>query len=233
MTSASCGQSGISLSTGEILISIDDDAVLTTPDAARRVVNFFEKNPDVGILAFKIIDHATSQVLRYYFPTRNKKRNPDEDFETSWFIGAGHAVRREVYDAVGGYRDYSPYGCEEQDLSWKALDQGFRIWYFPQAVVLHKPSPKGRTSDQTKLRAGVLKNRIKVSYMNLPAPYFITHFLIWSFAYLVRFSRFDIRCVLLGWRLVRSEAASWGRERCPIKSSTVKKIKALHGQIWY
>jgi GT2 family glycosyltransferase len=223
----------ISLATGDIMITIDDDAVFASPDATRLVAEFFQRNPDVGILAFKITDYSTRQIIRNQFPTRNKKRDPDVGFETTWFIGAGHAVRREVYEMVGAYRDYTPYGSEELDLSYKALDKGFRILYFPQVEILHKMSLTGRITDKTTFNAILLKNRIKVAFLNLPAPYFITHTIIWSLAYLSFFSKFNLKIFPLVCKWIYAESAYWVKERRPITSATVKYLKDWSGQIWY
>ena len=159
---------------GDIIVTIDDDAVLTDPDATQTIVNKLVENPAIGILAFKIIDYYTGEIDKMMFPCRDKSVDPDKEFETTWFIGAGHAIRKAVYDHVGLYRDYAPWGSEEFDFSLRAIDAGFRIQYFPEITVIHKRSLSGRISNQTVFRAIALKHRIKAVILNLPWYSFFT-----------------------------------------------------------
>jgi glycosyltransferase involved in cell wall biosynthesis len=46
------------------------------------------------------------------------------------------AVRREVFDAVGGFDESFEYGSDV-DFSWRAVHAGVRIRYAPQALVRH------------------------------------------------------------------------------------------------
>jgi GT2 family glycosyltransferase len=72
------------------------------------------------------------------------RTSPDHQFATTRFIGAGHALRRSAFDAVGGY-DARLFFCgEELDLCYRMLNLGMRIEYCPDAVVLHKVSPQHR-----------------------------------------------------------------------------------------
>ena len=50
---------------------------------------------------------------------------------------AGMLVRREVWDALGGFdADYVAY-CEDVYLSLRAWQAGYRVVHEPEAVVLH------------------------------------------------------------------------------------------------
>lgn len=49
-------------------------------------------------------------------------------------------VRREVYEAVGGYDSIFEFQCEEWDWQARAKQAGFKIFYTPYAKVWHKES---------------------------------------------------------------------------------------------
>lgn len=58
--------------------------------------------------------------------------------ETSWCSGAAALIRREAFDAVGGFdeRLFFMY-CEDIDLSWKLWLNKWKCVYVPEAVVHH------------------------------------------------------------------------------------------------
>lgn len=57
--------------------------------------------------------------------------------ETSWSSGACFAIRRDVYEQLGGYDESFFMYAEDVDLSWRVRLAGFRIRYIPKAVVNH------------------------------------------------------------------------------------------------
>jgi GT2 family glycosyltransferase len=58
--------------------------------------------------------------------------------ETTWCSGAAALIRREAFEAVGGFdeRLFFMY-CEDVDLSWKLWLSGWKCVYEPAAVVQH------------------------------------------------------------------------------------------------
>ncbi len=58
--------------------------------------------------------------------------------EVDVVIGASFLVRREAFDAVGGFDDrYAPAYYEEFDLAFAMRDRGLRVMYQPASVVTH------------------------------------------------------------------------------------------------
>jgi GT2 family glycosyltransferase len=187
-------------------------------------------DPAVGILAFRSVNFHTGEIEKWAFPWKNKKRPNQEEFETTWFIGVGHAFRKEVYDKVGLYRDYFPYGHEELDLSLRVVDAGYKIVYFPKAEIYHKKSPTSRISNPTRFFANQLTNRVIVAIRNLPWRYVLTTNILRSGQTLLR-SRFNLIAVL--WAQIRIVKKLPGllREREVISKEAIRKIKALRGPV--
>ena len=67
------------------------------------------------------------------------------------FIGFAHLVRRDVFVAIGGYRESFEFYGEEKDFCLRLIDAGYRTVYLPDALVIHEPDPAGR-SQQRYLR---------------------------------------------------------------------------------
>lgn len=57
--------------------------------------------------------------------------------ETSWASGAAFAMRREVFERIGGFdKNIFMYG-EDVDLSWRVRAEGKKLRYVPKAAVIH------------------------------------------------------------------------------------------------
>jgi GT2 family glycosyltransferase len=140
------------------------------PGAMGSLVSVLRNRPDVGIVAPKLLNpDGTLQYScrRFPNPVAAAFRNtflgrwfPDnrlvrdylmQDFdhespkEVDWVSGAALVVRGEALDHVGmldeGYFMY----CEDVDLCKRVWDAGYKVLYWPEAVVTHAI---GRSTDQ-------------------------------------------------------------------------------------
>jgi GT2 family glycosyltransferase len=68
----------------------------------------------------------------------------DREFDVTRYIGAGHALRREVFYAAGKYDESLFFAGEERDVSYRILNLGYRIKYAPHLAVRHKVLPGQR-----------------------------------------------------------------------------------------
>ncbi|UCD37829.1 MAG: glycosyltransferase [Fidelibacterota bacterium] len=223
---------GLDHTTGDIIITIDDDALIKDPQLTTKVIKKFDAEPEIGVLAFRITTFQTGEIEAASFPSKNKRRSPDEEFETTWFIGCGHAARRDVYEKAGNYLDYSPYGHEDIDLSLKVINAGYKIVYFPDAEVFHKKSPTSRILNPTKFFANQLANRVKVAIRNLPWRYVITTGIIRSGQALIR-SRFNLIAITWAYFRILYGLPQSLRERQLISKDAVSKIVKLKGPALY
>ena len=53
-------------------------------------------------------------------------------------LGGNTAMRREVWERVGGYDEAFPAGAEEIDFAWRAWDLGYRFAYVPDALLHYR-----------------------------------------------------------------------------------------------
>ncbi len=219
---------GIKQGSGDILVFIDDDALIEPENALETIAAKFEKDPQVGILAFKVVNYYTKTIRREEFPHVDKSLKSDREFETSYFIGAGHAIRREVFDKCGLYPEDYFYGMEELDLSFRAVDKGYKIIYFPEVVVWHKKSPFGRMGNEEKWIYSY-RNRLAVSYKYLQTRHLVVLAFIW-FLKIVKESR-SLLTPLKGLAAFFEFKKSLVKQ--PVSDATIEKIKKLKGRIWY
>jgi len=215
---------------GEILVFVDDDATLQSADDFLKIRGEFCHNPAAGILSFKIIDESTGRVRRAEFPHTDKSLNPDSRIETSYFIGAGYAVRKEIFQKVGPYPADFFYAMEELDFSFRVLDAGLKIIHFPDVVVRHKRSLNGRLAHDRVWRR-YLENRVKVGIRNLPWWYVFISSAVWAVRTLLETA--DLNVLFDTARSIWAKRKRLLQERKVIKPETVSTLKKLKGRLYY
>ena len=177
----------VELSRAPYLVFLDDDALFRDPNALQYIVPIFEgreSGETVGIAAFKVYYYSTGQMHENAFPHKRFAERKDwPHFDTAYFAGCAHAIRRSVFGEVGSYPENFFYGMEEYDLSYRAIEAGYRIRYDDRVVILHKESPAGRLTPREKLR-GMWVNKSKVAWKYLPLRFFCTTAVLWSLEYL-------------------------------------------------
>ena len=222
---------GIKKAQGDILMFLDDDAFLESKNAFRKVNASFLQRLQIGVLTFKVINYYSKKIERKEFPHKNKKLNPGKKFETSYYIGAGHAIKKEVFNKAGLYSEDFFYGMEELDLSFKIIYNGYKIYYFPEVIVWHKQSLEGRMTEKEKWQK-TLENRIKVSIRNLPRIYIIINTLIWSAKVFIE-TKGDFMVILKSYKNIIKERKSVFKERKVVSLETLRKLKKLQGRLYY
>ena len=126
-----------------MLVFLDDDAWFEAEDCIETIVASFAGDSELGILAFKVVlrgyDEGQMQVP---FSRRARLRHPgltERRGQTTYYVGAGHAISSRVFEKCGLYQQDLVYGHEELDLAYDAVKKGFRILYVPEVVVSHEP----------------------------------------------------------------------------------------------
>jgi GT2 family glycosyltransferase len=63
--------------------------------------------------------------------------DPTRARTVDWALGAFVLIRREAWDAVGGFDQRQWMYAEDLDLAWRLRRAGWRTWFAPSAVVRH------------------------------------------------------------------------------------------------
>jgi GT2 family glycosyltransferase len=121
---------GVAHSEGDIVFFVDSD-VAVAPDAVRRVIQVFDNHPEVAAVfgSYDTQPRAQGLVSQY----RNLlhhfvHQNGNPDASTFW-AGCG-AVRRSVFEAVGGFdEEFRPIcSVDDIELGCRLLRAGHRIF---------------------------------------------------------------------------------------------------------
>jgi len=219
---------------GEIIVFLDDDAVLQGKDTLVKIVQSFEvegynKRP-VAIVSFKVLYYQNLQMQQNALPHKQFDLYKDKStFFTYYFAGGAHAIKRAVLEKVGNLPEAFFYGMEEYDLSYRIIDAGYCIKYDASIVMLHKESPLGRKPKTDKQRM-MWVNKAIVAYKYLPRWYFYSTAFMWSIEYLLK-TGFDINGFIKGWRLVATIPST--QIRTPLQPSTLQYLKEVQARLWY
>lgn len=211
---------------GEILITLDDDIFIEEDinTFIKKIENYFKRDPKIGCLAFNILNYYSKKHLRHEIPHGNKKLKFNKNIETYYYIGAGHAIKKEVYNKIGLYpKDLGKYGGEERDLSFRILENSYKILYTADIKIYHKISPNGRLKEENFNR---YRNQLIVFNRYMPKKYRISANIIWTLFYF-----FTRKIKLRDIKIVYSELNKL--EKKTITKKTLENIKKMKGRVYY
>jgi GT2 family glycosyltransferase len=127
---------------GEYIVILDDDS-FPAPLAVERMVSKFEADPSLGIVAFDVRNYYSYDEVT---KEQVKSRTATAEGYILGFNGAGAGIRKAVFEEVGYYPGEFFLYWNEQDLSLRAFDAGWKVVWFPDVISYHKYSPRNRAS---------------------------------------------------------------------------------------
>jgi GT2 family glycosyltransferase len=121
------------------VLLLDDDARVLSAASVERAIAVLDGDATVAAVAF-----AQAEADGRPWPLAMQPSTADFACVIPSFIGFAHLVRRDVFLALGGYREDFVYYGEEKDYCLRLIDAGHRTVYLPDALVSHVPDPAGR-----------------------------------------------------------------------------------------
>lgn len=142
--------------TGDVLLFLNNDVEVEsnwlTPLAQR-----FSKDPEIAAAQPKMRAYNYPETFEYagaaggfidkygypfcrgrIFDTIEKDNGQyDDDSKIFWASGAALAIRKEVFQQLGGFDEDFEFHMEEIDLCWRLWNRGYKIAYCPDSVVYH------------------------------------------------------------------------------------------------
>jgi len=155
---------------GELLFFLDDDAALRDGDALARVAREFEADPRLGMLQPRVDVRGRGEPLREWVPRlRVGDRRRSSEVTAVW--EGAVAIRRDVFEAVGGWPGEFFWVHEGVDLAWRVMDAGHRVRYCGDIVALH-PAPEPGTTPARHHYTWYFaaRNRVWIARRHLPLP---------------------------------------------------------------
>jgi len=209
---------GVPHTRGELLFFLDDDASLASPGALAAVARRFEADPSLGLLQLRVAPRDGGVSARDWVPRlRVGDRSRSSDITAVW--EGAVAMRRAVFEAVGGWPADFRFVHEGIDLGWRVMDAGHRVAYAGDIVALH-PSPTG-TPHGYSFYFGA-RNRVWLARRHLPLPLAVLYLAGFALRTLPRLrSRQNAREALRGYH---DGLRGPGGERKPLKASTLWRM---------
>jgi GT2 family glycosyltransferase len=155
---------------GDILFFLDDDAELEGTDALERVAALLDADPRLGALQLRVDARGGGRRLREWVP-RWGNADPARSADVTAVWEGAVAIRRDVFDAVGGWPAAFRFVHEGVDLAWRVMDAGYRVHYTGDIAVLHPSPPDGVAPGRHPgwLYHGA-RNRVWLARRYLPLP---------------------------------------------------------------
>lgn len=166
---------GVAHSTGELVVLLNNDTEVIEPRWLEEMAGCLMR-PEVGVVGAKLLfkDGLIQHVGMVANPEGNfchVCQNLTSDAlgpgyaaampgDYSMVTGACQMVRRELFDALGGYDEKLAVGFNDGDFCLRAREAGYSVTVCEHALLYHKEfSTRGRESTDTRLRERYLRER--------------------------------------------------------------------------
>lgn len=126
------------LVTTDYAISIDDDLHFITENPLESIYAFFDKNPKVGVLSFRIF-WGISQPQDVF--------SLEQSHRMKSFAGGAHVFRMRSWYEIPNYPDWFIFYGEEDFTSFQLFKKNIEIHYFPEVLVNHRVDIKSRKNN--------------------------------------------------------------------------------------
>jgi GT2 family glycosyltransferase len=182
---------------GDLLLFLDDDAVLVDPLFLCRVAAMFDADDRLGMVQPRVDVAGGGTAPRRWTPRRFVgDRTRSSDVLSVW--EGAVVLRRHVFETTGGWPAPFFYAHEGIELAWRVWDAGYRVRYVGDLAVEHPLVSQSRHAGHLRYDA---RNRVWLARRNLPWPAASAYVAVWTAVQLLRLGRrpADLRAWLAGW----------------------------------
>jgi GT2 family glycosyltransferase len=138
---------------GKYFLVLNDDTIILD-GALKKMIDFMEISPDIGILGCRIlnpdgslqwscgksithkIEHIRAGVLRYLIPFLSKKHF-NQPVEVCWVTGACMLARGDAIQEVGVFDENIIIYYEDADWCHRMIQAGWKVVFYPYAEIIH------------------------------------------------------------------------------------------------
>jgi GT2 family glycosyltransferase len=161
---AAARNAGVAAAKGEIVFTLDNDVLFTTPDDVAHGLAVFERHPRAAVVNFMIVGPGGALSRRDWCHPRDPDRWSATEFETCYVLEGASACRREAFLVAGGYWPPFFIGHEGWDLAFRLLAAGHELIYTPSVRVVHLVEASVRPS--SRIYYTFIRNAIWVALRN-------------------------------------------------------------------
>ena len=177
---------GVKNAKGDLIILLNSDAYPKKNYLAPLLPYF--KNPSVFAVGMLHENIEEDKIIKRGRGLANfikgflvHRRGEVDKNDTFWVNGGAGIFRKKIWDTLGGLREiYDPFYWEDIDLSFRAVKAGFKIFFEPKSIVVHKQSVGAIRSKYTPSQIKIIayRNQFLFVWLNyFRSEYFIQHLL--------------------------------------------------------
>ncbi len=160
---ARANNQGAAVAKGAVLVFLNND---TKPldGWLEAILEEFRNHPEVGIVGAKLL-YGNGRIQHAGMVFGARPGRPEEPFHVylladpdapfvnrrrivQFVTGACLAIRRDLFQQVGGFDEGYVFGWEDADLCMKVQQQGYQVVYQPKAVLYHYESVTKKLREQ-------------------------------------------------------------------------------------
>lgn len=203
---------------GDLLFFLDDDARPASDDYLARAVAMFEADPKLGMIHPRV-DATEGEAPRRWIP-RVRKGDPRRSSPAFVLWEGGSVMRRDAFEAAGGWPELYRYAHEGIEFTWRMWDAGYKVWYAGDLACVHPPIDPRRHETYFRFNA---RHRVWTARRNLRWPFTWAYVGTWTAVQVLRSvrsakGRASLRPWFSGW------LEGWRVDpggRVPLKWSTI------------
>ncbi len=221
---------GFEAAQGEIVVLLDDDVFVDTPDFLDRFGARFAAEPRLGAVTIRKYVTGETRARPDLIPHTDKGIDLAKPFLTFRFVGGCVGFRTATLRETDGFLPDFFYGLEEIELSYRMIDRGWTILYDPEIVCEELEHPAGRRPKR-QVQSDRLTNKFIISFLRMPSPYVWLNLLAFPpYAYAFAGGEMDVP-------LAVRQFVAWLRRpdrlrRQPIGPAARRYIKDCGGHLW-
>jgi len=175
---------GIQYCNGDFIFFCDNDGVLHC-DAIKNAVKIILSDEKIAVVTGLVKDFSEESEINTFCELLN-----DNSCQVNTFQGGISLHRKKVYTDISLYPDDYMYGGEEKYLSFRILDNGYKIIKNKDVVLWHKKSIVSR--DIKSESVSCLCNQLVNAYQLYPIEYFLSFFLYYMLVYSLYALRYNV-----------------------------------------
>jgi len=169
---------GLIKSSGELICSIDDDAI-PAKDWLEQMVKFYDSHKNIGALG-GVVYNETGKELQFkngmigiwgevdQINSTDRNFNDPKGYYFNTIIGVNSAYSRKALLDIGGFDEEIEYQHEESDVCVRLIKAGYKVMGVPDAVVFHKFAPSAIRDENKKFKSwnSIAKNSVYFAIKN-------------------------------------------------------------------
>jgi GT2 family glycosyltransferase len=181
---------GAAAATGEILFFLENDGVWESNDFLQEAVALFDTNPDMAVMYNTVVGFDRGELQSHTIALATP-----ELVLVSRFSGGACAIRRAVFERLGGFPgDFFRQG-EERFFALRVYDANYKVCYWTKYRLLHRGS--SYTGKNTAVMRFNFENELKTVARLFPTQSYRQLFWLKLIAWLPRFiAAGDVRYLL-------------------------------------